>query len=527
MSIVMNFRRHFVAALAAGMIASGGLGVQAYAETKSDELVIAKSIANIVTLDPATNFELVGYEIINNVYDRLMMNEAGDLTSLVPSVAESYDLSEDGKTITFIIRPGQQFHSGNPLTAEDAVFSLQRVIKLNEGPAYVLSQFGWTPENVDELVKATGDMSLSLEITSDLGAGLLLNALSVFGIVDKTEVMTHEKDGDLGNSWLQTNTAGSGPYLLRTWRANELVILDANPNHRYGEPEMKRVFVRHIPETATQRLLLEKGDVDMAIDLTSDQLSALSGNDGVKIIRYPTSRLLYLAVNTRNEFLGNANVQQAMRYLIDYEGMASSFLSGKVAIHQAIWPNGSWGTLTETPFTYDVDRAKSLLAEAGYEDGFSLEFHTLSDSPYPEIAQAMQESFSKANINLEIIPAEGRVHWPKLNANKFDLAQGRWAPDFNDPFSNVDPFVGTPLADQMGWANEELQAMSSQAAVETDVEKRLEMYLDIQRRLQAEAPFSVMYQLVAAIAMQDDVQGFVRGSLPSMIYYRLVTKTGN
>ena len=513
-----------MSALAAGLLFGGAFGDRAEAKTKKDELVIAKSIANIATLDPGTNFEYVGTEILNNIYERLMMFEPEDLTSLVPGVAESYEVDKDGKTVVFKLRPNQVFHSGNPLTAEDVVFSLQRVVKLNEGPAFILNQFGWDKDTVDDRITAVDDMTVSMRITSDLGPGLLLNALTTFGIVDKKVALSHEKDGDLGNDWLQTNTAGSGPYALRLWRANDLVILDANPRYRKGAPAMKQVIVKHSPETATQRLMLEKGDVDIAVDLTSDQLEAIKDSEGVKLVSLPTARILYISVNTSYEPLGHKKVQEALRHLVDYEGMANSFLRGKVTVHQSVWPSGSWGSFTEKPYAFDIEKAKALLAEAGYGDGFSAEFHTLSDSPYPEIAQALQQTFSKANIELEVIPSEGRVHWPKLGASKHQLAQGRWGPDYNDPHSNLDAFVREPLAREMHWTNEGLQALVQKAAIETDLDKRESMYVDLQERLQEAGPFVVMFQLVVVLAMRDDVSGFVRGPTPNMIYYNLVTK---
>lgn len=513
-----------VSILSVGLLFGGVLSRDAAAETKSDELVIAKSIANIATLDPGTNFEFIGTEILNNIYERLMMFEPEDLESLVPGVAKSYELSGGGKTVLFKLRPNQVFHSGNPLTADDVAFSLRRVVKLDDGPAFILNQFGWDKANVDQYVKAVDDMTVSLEINSDLGAGLLLNTLTTFGIVDKQVALSHEKDGDLGSDWLQSNTAGSGPYSLRLWRANELIILDANPNYRKGEPAMKRVITKHSPETATQRLGLEKGDFDIAVDLTSDQLDAIKDNDDIKLVDLPSARILYISVNTAYEPLGNKKVQEALRHLVDYDGMANSFLRGKVAVHQSVWPAGNWSSVTDKPFDFDIEKAKALLKEAGHEDGFSAEFHTLSDSPYPEIAQALQQTFAKANITLEIIPAEGRVHWPKLSASKHQLAQGRWGPDYNDPHSNLDAFVRAPLSGEMQWSDEGLKKLVFEAAVETDLDKREMMYIDLQKRLQAEAPLVMMYQLVNVLAMRENVSGFVRGPTANMVYYRLVTK---
>src|SRR5262245_23608506 len=119
----------------------------AQAKTPKDALVIAKQIDDIITLDPAEVFEFSGGEVIANVYDRIFTHEPEDTSKLVPGVAESYTVSDDGKTITLKIRPGQKFHSGNPLTAEDVAFSLQRVILLDKTPAFILSQLGWTKDN--------------------------------------------------------------------------------------------------------------------------------------------------------------------------------------------------------------------------------------------------------------------------------------------------------------------------------------------------------------------------------------------
>lgn len=182
------------------------------------------------------------------------------------------------------------------------------------------------------------------------------------------------------------------------------------------------------------------------------------------------------------------------------------------------------GWIIQKPFTLDVEKAKALLKEAGYENGFTAEFHTLSDSPYPEIAQAIQETFAKANIKLEIIPGEGRVHWPKLSASNFQLAQGRWGPDYVDPHSNLDAFVNQPLAEEMKWSDDELKALTHAAVVETDVDKREKLYLGLQARLQTEAPFVMMYQLIDVIAMRANVSGFVSGLTSNMVYYNLVKK---
>ena len=124
----------------------GAAAVSSHAATPKDTFVVAKDIADIITMDPAEVFELTTGEIIANVYDRIMMFEPENLTKLVGGVVESYETSKDGKTIKFKMRPGLTFHSGNPVTAEDAAWSLRRVVKLNKTPAFIITQFGWNAE---------------------------------------------------------------------------------------------------------------------------------------------------------------------------------------------------------------------------------------------------------------------------------------------------------------------------------------------------------------------------------------------
>ena len=241
---MIKLRHLFLIFFAAAVLGSS----PARAATPDDTLIIAKDIADIITMYPAEVFELTTGEIIANIYDRVMMFEPEDLQTLVGGVTESWEVSGDGKTITFMMRPGLKFHSGNPVRAEDVAWSLRRVVKLNKTPAFIVTQFGWTADNVDDLVKATDDGHVQITITEEFSPGLVLNAMSagVASVVDKEMVMQHEKDGDLGYDWLKSNSAGSGAFALKTWKAHEIVMLEANADYRHGAPGMKRVILRHV-----------------------------------------------------------------------------------------------------------------------------------------------------------------------------------------------------------------------------------------------------------------------------------------
>jgi peptide/nickel transport system substrate-binding protein len=530
-----NILRHLVAWPLA-MLMALALSLSAQAAPPKDTFVMAKDISDIITLDPAEVFEFSGGEVIANIYDRLMMFEPENLTTLVGGVAESWDISEDGKTITFAVRPGMTFHSGNPVTAEDVVYSLRRVVKLGKTPSFIITQFGWTPENVDDLIVVEGDKA-KITITEEFSPALVLNALSagIASIVDMKEVMAHEADGDMGYAWLKSNSAGSGPFVLNSWKANELVTLDANAGYRHGAPGMKRVIILHIAEPSAQRLMIEKGDVDLARDLTPDQIEGISGNADLNVQADPKAALIYMAANASDPILGNPKVAEALRYLVDYEGMQNSFLKGQFQIHQSAWPNGLWGAYNETPFAMNIEKAKTLLAEAGYPDGFEIRMDTLNSSPYPQIAQSVQATLAQAGIKASITTAEGKTLWPMYRAQKHQLILAQWSPDYIDPHSNLDAFAHNPdnrpeakltgvLAWRNAWADDKMNAMVVAARNEADLGKRETLYHDIQRDLQSNSPYVVMFQQTEQSAVRKEVEGYVSGATFDLIFYRNITK---
>ena len=526
--------RRFLLALAAVAL-TGISAVQA--ETPKSTFVMAKDISDIITLDPAEVFELSGGEITANLYDRVMMFEPENLTKLVGGVAESWEVSADGKTITFKIRSGLTFHSGNPVTAEDVAYSLQRVVKLNKTPAFIITQFGWNKDNVDQLVKVVGDNHVTMTITEEFSPVLVLNALQagIASVIDKKLVMEHEKDGDMGYDWLKSNSAGSGPFSLKSWKANELVTMDAFANYRHGAPAIKRVIVRHVAEPSAQRLLLEKGDVDMARNLTPDQVKGVKGNADITIDGNPKGTVVYMAANASHPILGNADVMQAIRNLVDYKGMENSFLAGQFVTHQAFWPAGLWGALEETPYKLDVAKGKELLSKAGHGDGFSVRINTLNASPFPEIAQSLQSTLAKGGIKSEIITSEGKTLWPMYRARKHEIILARWSPDYVDPHSNADAFAHNPdnrleakltgvLAWRNAWMDPAINDLTVRARNELDLGKREQLYLELQRKMQSVGPFAIMFQQNEQVARRNNVKGFVSGSNFDLVFYRNVTK---
>jgi len=298
---------------------------------------------------------------------------------------------------------------------------------------------------------------------------------------------------------------------------------------------MKRVILRHVSEPSAQRLLLEKNDVDMARNLTPDQIKGIMGNADITIDGYPKGALVYMAANAGHEILGKPEVVQALRFLVDYQTMADTILAGQFVVHQAFWPGGLWGALDTTPYSLDVDTAKSLLESAGHGDGFEITLHTLTNSPFPEIAQSVQATLGKAGIKVNIVTLEGKTLWPKYRAREHELILARWSPDYVDPHSNADAFAHNPdnrpeakltgvLAWRNAWADPASNTLAVEARNELDLEKREAQYLDLQAMLQEKGPYVIMFQQNEQVARSNNVEGFVSGSNFDLVFYRNVTK---
>ncbi|WP_176084433.1 ABC transporter substrate-binding protein [Martelella sp. HB161492] len=527
------------AALAAGvalLISTSAL--PALAKTPDNMLIMALRIDDLITMDPAQSFEFSAGEISNNIYQFLVAFDPLDLKKgFQPSIADSWDISEDGKTITFKIKDGLKFASGNPLTAKDVEFSLRRAVTLDKTPSFILTQFGFTPDNVDETLVATDDTTFKMTTDKPYAVSFVLNCLTanIASILDSKEVMSHEVDGDMGNGWLRDHSAGSGPYELTSWKPNESVTLSYNKNYTGDKPAMERVIIRNVMESASQRLMLEKGDIDIARNLTPEDVAAVKDEDGLKVDSELRGRLMYWSANQKGEVLSNPKVVEAMKYLTDYQGMQDSFLQGQYTTHQTFLPATYLGAIDDAPYSLDVAKGKELLAEAGYPDGFPLTIIVRDAQERIDIAQSLQNTWGQAGIDVNILVGTGAQTLDKYRSRDFDVYVGAWGPDYADPNTNASTFAANPdnaqeagntgyLAWRNAWDIPEYTKLTEAATVENDTAKRAAMYEDEQRQFLKDSPFGIMFQQIEQAAMSDNVKDFSMGAAVNSAAFWPVTK---
>ncbi|HIE1652072.1 TPA: ABC transporter substrate-binding protein, partial [Burkholderia cenocepacia] len=483
----------------------------AQAATPPGIFVVATQLGEFTTLDPSGIYELVPSEYVANTYERLVRVDLKDPTRFDGQIAQSWTVGADGVTYTFKLRPGLTFHSGNPVTADDVAWSLQRTILLDKGPAGVLADLGLTKANVTQKVRVVDPQTVVLETDRKYAPSFVLNVLSACpaSVFDKKLLLSHQQGNDFGSGWLRTNDAGSGPYQLVKWTPNETIVLQRFDKYRTPYP-MKRVVLRHVPEASAQRLLLENGDADAARNLSPDSLAALSKAGKIKVASWPVSALLYLSLNTKNPNLAKPEVQQAMKWLVDYDGIQRNVVSTTYKVHQTFLPEGFLGASNARPYKQDVAKAKALLAKAGLPNGFDVTMDMPNDYPYLEIAQALQANFAQGGIRVKLIPGDAKQAIGKYRARQHDIFIGEWSPDYMDPNSNARGFAWNPdnsdqsptkmLAWRNSWNIPQLTKDTEAALVEPSPAKRAQRYEALQKAVLANSPFIIMFEKVVQVA---------------------------
>src|SRR5437016_1589209 len=290
-----------VAAACAPAVSPGG-GTAAPSPSPSaggaaSTLVWYADVSDLISLDPAVAYEFSGVLLAHNVYETLVKFEGADLSTIKPSLAQSWDIKDSGASwdITFKLKSGGKFASGNALSADDVVYSFQRAIKLNKSPAVLFSDIAQLKA---ESIKATDPSTVvvSLPKTASPQGFLSILTFTIGGIVDSKDVKAKETGGDSGSGYLLDHSSGSGPYVVDHWTKNAEVLLKTNPNYAGTKPALSGILVKHVPESTNQQFALEKGDADVARNLTPQQITALQGKAGVSTTTAASLLLVYVGM---------------------------------------------------------------------------------------------------------------------------------------------------------------------------------------------------------------------------------------
>jgi peptide/nickel transport system substrate-binding protein len=513
----------FTKLMAASILGTVGYMSPAHAETPPTMLVVGFSMNNILTLDPAAITGKETVQVLANIYDNLVSLDAVNRSQVNPQLAESWKISDDNTTITFKLRDGIKFASGNPVTSADVVWSFKRVMSLNLAQASFLKTHGFTVGNADASFTAPDEKTVVIKLPKKVDPEVIVMTLGIVGpgsVLDSKLVTENEKNGDKGAAWLTNHSAGSGPYTLNEWRSNERVILNASDDYWGDKPAMRRIMMRHLAESQSQRLMLEKGDIDIAFSMSAADLKSLETNKDVKVETIGGSGFYYLAVSMKDEKFQKPKVREALRYLIDYQGLDKTILPYFGKVRDRPIPAGIFGALPNAGYKLDVEKAKALLAEAGYPNGFTTTLRALSDAPFLNLATTLQATLALGGIKAEVITGSGDQIYGAMRERKFEILVGRGGGgQLPHPDSNLRAIVYNPnnadeakLTNFQGWRtsfyDEKLNNMVDAALVEPNKDKQIKDYETIQNyyadMVPAIQPFS---EVVDSVGFRADVKG--------------------
>ncbi|MCZ2158407.1 ABC transporter substrate-binding protein [Bartonella sp. 220] len=500
-----------------------------------DTLVMAWNIDSISSFDPAQTVEVVTSELLTNICSALVQYDKRDPTQIRPAMAKSWDVLDNGKRIVFYLRDDLKFDDGRVATAQDLAWSMQRIIRLGLNYAQSLMDYGFTKDNIETNIQALDDRTLQLKLDKPYPVQLIMTVIGqsyASALLDRKTIEAKSINGDMGNKYLVNHSACVGPYKLVRWSPGEKVVLKATQHYWGGVPKIKQIVVQHVAESASQRLLLEKGDVDIARDLSSEDVLDIEKQGGpVKISRVLRPQIIYLSLNNKNVIFAQEKVRLALRYLIDYEGLGSTVLKG-IGIPRATYMSlGIPGALDEKeglPFKLDLEKAKQLISEAGYPNGFKANLLVGSLSYMSSVAQSIQANARKIGVEFTIEKMAQNQLLNRVRGGNYDTALMGWGsadPDghpasLNHVF-NPDPTFTKKhnmyLAWRAGYYDENVNKMVMNALFEQDQKKRISQYHALQHYVLEHGPMVYLFQTYYTVGMRAAVKKWVWNSF--RLYY--------
>lgn len=496
---------------ASGLVACGGSsgGAPGGAGSGGGTLVIDSSF-DLKTIDPGREYELTGQMLTKGLYETLLTFADNDLTKPVGDIASSYVLSPDAKTVTLTLAQGRVFSDGSPITADDVVFSLQRLIGIKGNPSFLLD--GATISKKDDstvvLTSATPNPALPFILPNP--------SLSVVNskVVTANGGTTDEKDG--AEKYLNGASAGSGPYVLKSLDVASQAVLTKNPKYNGPDkPAYDTVVLRNV-KAATQVLNVQKGDSQVALDLSGDQVKSLDSSK-VTVVSGPSAYTIFLLLNQGaavSPATSNPQYVEAVKKAIDYSGLLG--VAGAGAVQPAgIIPSLIAGTLPASDaLKQDVAGAKSALAASGVASqkpklAYPSDL-TLNGLSFQTLAEKLQSQLAAAGIAIDLAPAPVATELDNYRGGKEQMGLWYWGPDFPDPSNYLAFAPGGLIGKRANWpatAAPAINALATSASSTSDTAKRDALYQQFQQSLNASGPFIPLVQPPSNVVTATTVAG--------------------
>jgi ABC-type transport system substrate-binding protein len=462
-------------------------------DPKGGEIVITYK-DDVSTLDPAIGYDWQNWSMIKSLFDGLMNYEPGT-TTLRPDLAESYEISDDGLTFTFKLRPGVKFHNGREMTAEDVKYSIERVLDpATQSPG--AGFFGSIKE-----ITVVDPQTIKFELSRPDATFLHVMALNFAHVVPKEAVEEH--GADFGK-----NPVGTGAFKMTEWTLGQRVVFEKNPDYwRQGVPNLDKITFEVGQEPTVALLRLQRGEVDVLGDpIPPAQFLQVREDPQYKdwIVEGGQLHTGYITMNVNTPPFDNVKVRQAVNHAINKDRIVRIINGRGVPANQPLPPSMPGYAKDYQGYAYDPEKAKALLAESGVALPITTELYAMNTDPNPRIAQAIQQDLAAVGINAEIKSlAQANVIEAGGNGSAPMIWSGgmAWIADFPDPSNFYGPILGCGGAVQGGWnwswyCNEELDKQAAEADAMFDPAQaadRESKWRDIFLKVMEDAPWAPVF----------------------------------
>lgn len=493
----------------------------------SGQFVVAMQQASLRTLDPNGAYEPAAFIFEHALYSTLVTFKSDDLRTLQPLLAKTWDVSEDGKKYTFHLDSSAKFSTGAAVTATDVVFSMQRFKNLKGPGAFLL-------DSVDS-VTAPSDDTVVFELnTSDFTFPWVLTS-SALGVAEAKVVKEHGGTDDESASttdkaaaWLDGNSAGSGPFVLESWTRGQQLVLKRNDSYWQTKPAYAKVIFKFVNDANTEQQLLQRGDAQIAIDLTADQVVGFASNDKIAVAKAPALNQVYLGWTRSPEMnaaLAKPENGQAIKYAIDYQALVK--LSQGAAVQAgSVVPSALEGSLSpDKGLKQDVAKAKEALAKAGNPGGFSFKLSYASDESAAGVsmtllAGAIQSDLAKVGIKAQLDPQLAVNYLSAYRGGQLEATVHGWANDYPATSNFLPVFVppGTVAQKRQHWPaspeNQKIVDLAATAFQTKDDKQRAAMVTEALEQLNQIGPYAPLLDTQYQFAFdKSKVHGVTANSL--------------
>ncbi len=474
----------------------------------SGKIIVIGGQSDLVTLDPGNMYEPYANMISYAAYDMLYRVKSGTMGTPEPSVATEYTVDDTGTVYTFKLRDDVVFASGNKLTAKDVAWSINRVLDMKESNAY---------SNVKNVAKveAPDDTTVVFTLAEPDASFLVKLTSNAYCILDSELVKEHggsDTGGDTAKAWLDTTSAGSGPYIIESWTPKEQLVLKKNPQYWGESKNIDTIIFREMTSVDAQITALKSGEVDIILGLNSETAKQLKDVEGVTVTAGTTALITFLVMSrdaALSPEMSNPKVQEAVRYALDYQGYLDMGGEG-CTVPLNFVQQGFSGGLTRDLSTegQDIEKAKALMTEAGYADGFEITLTCANNNSegleWTTIAQKVKQDLAAINITVNIETLEATLVYEKMRDAAMPFYVMFWSPDYYDINNQTAAFLpgtgddGTAYGNRTKWErtadNENLWTLADKIRVETDEAERAKASEELQRAYAKDNPLAFLLQ---------------------------------